>query len=172
MQVRTQITIESNRGGALIVTKGQRIRIKATTIVDFVAFSRENPADRLDQARTKAINSKLFLTTGDFLISRADRPMYGIRRRSGHRFHGVFFTSVRTAGPCQRELNDSYARRSEKLEPWSTHRASSNSLAKVGHELTPTMVCFYLCAHAAQFFRQIKSRPEYRGPIIILKPSL
>jgi len=78
MQVRTRMTIESNRGGALIVTKGQRIRIEATTIVDFVAFSQENLVDRLDQARTKAINAKLFLTTGDVLISRSDRPMFRI----------------------------------------------------------------------------------------------
>jgi len=78
MQIRTQMTIESNRGGALVVAKGQCIRIEGTTIVDFVAFNRDNLADRLDQARSKAVNSKLFLTTGDVLVSRTDRQMFKI----------------------------------------------------------------------------------------------
>jgi uncharacterized protein len=78
MQIRKQITIESNRGGALVVAKGERIRIQGTTIVDFVAFNHNDLADRLDQARTKAVNSKLFLTVGDVLVSRTDRTMFKI----------------------------------------------------------------------------------------------
>jgi uncharacterized protein YcgI (DUF1989 family) len=78
MQILAQMTVESNRGGALIVEKGRRIRIEGTTIVDFVAFNRDDLADRLDQARSKAFPSKLFLTTGDFLISRTDRRMFKI----------------------------------------------------------------------------------------------
>jgi uncharacterized protein YcgI (DUF1989 family) len=78
MQIKSRMTIESNQGGAVVVEKGQRIRIEGTSIVDFVCFNRDDQADRLDQARTKAVHSKLFLTTGDFLISRADRRMFKI----------------------------------------------------------------------------------------------
>jgi uncharacterized protein YcgI (DUF1989 family) len=78
MQTTQQMTIDSNRGGALIVNKGQLIRVEGTTIVDFVAFNLHNLAERLDQARTKATQSKIFLTTGDHLVSQADRPMFKI----------------------------------------------------------------------------------------------
>jgi uncharacterized protein YcgI (DUF1989 family) len=78
MRIIKQETIPNNTGRAYVVKKGQRIRVSGTTIVDFVAFNHANLRDRFDQDRTKASQDKLFLSKGDFLASKANRPMLRI----------------------------------------------------------------------------------------------
>jgi uncharacterized protein YcgI (DUF1989 family) len=72
------VTIGSNRGHALTVSKGQLVRVEGTTIADFVAFNLKDLSERLDQARTKATNSKIFVTAGDYLVAQTDQPMFQI----------------------------------------------------------------------------------------------
>jgi uncharacterized protein YcgI (DUF1989 family) len=58
--------------------KGQRVRISFQSIVDFVVFNRDNLSERFDQARTKANQGKIYLTTGDRLLSKLNTTMMTI----------------------------------------------------------------------------------------------
>ena len=64
--------IPYNSGKAFIVKKGQRIRVAGKSIVDFVAFNLNNLKERFDQARTKSNQAKIFISTGDHLISKSN----------------------------------------------------------------------------------------------------
>lgn len=78
MEIVKQETISFNTGWAHVVKKGQRIRVSGQTIVDFVAFNHQNLRERFDQARTKGCQDKIFISKGDYLISKANRPMLRI----------------------------------------------------------------------------------------------
>ena len=77
-QILEQVTIPPNSGMAFEVARGQHLRVSGTTIADFVAFSRQDLRQRFDQARTKAYNLKLFLSSGDKLLTKANEPMLTI----------------------------------------------------------------------------------------------
>ncbi|MBI4488283.1 MAG: urea carboxylase-associated family protein [Deltaproteobacteria bacterium] len=70
--------VAKNFGRAFIVKKGQRIRVAGRTVVDFVAFNLNYLRERFDQARTKANQAKIFISIGDELISKFNRPMLTI----------------------------------------------------------------------------------------------
>ena len=78
MGIIKQETISPNTGRAYVVKKGQTVRVSGRTIVDFVAFNHQNLRERFDQARTKASQDKIFITKGDHLASKANRPMLRI----------------------------------------------------------------------------------------------
>jgi uncharacterized protein len=67
-----------NTGFAFDLKKGQLARITSQTIIDFVCFNRANLCERFDQARTKANQRKVFLTTGDALVSKLNNTMMTI----------------------------------------------------------------------------------------------
>jgi uncharacterized protein YcgI (DUF1989 family) len=67
-----------NIGFAFDVKKSQLIRITSQTIIDFVVFNRKNLRERFDQARTKANQRKVFITTGDELVSKLNNTMMTI----------------------------------------------------------------------------------------------
>jgi uncharacterized protein len=67
-----------NVGFAFDVQIGQSVRIVSQTIIDFVCFNRENLRERFDQARTKANQRKIFISTGDQLISKLNNAMMTI----------------------------------------------------------------------------------------------
>ena len=67
--------VPKNSGRAYIVKKGQRLRIAGKTVVDFVAFNLNNLRERFDQARTKTNQVKIFISTGDQLISKLNNPL-------------------------------------------------------------------------------------------------
>jgi len=71
-------TVPHNTGWAAELRKGQLIRIRGTTTVDFVAFNLGNVRERFDQARTKVYNMKIFISTGDKLMSRANQHLMTI----------------------------------------------------------------------------------------------
>ncbi len=73
-----EVTIPRNSGRAFELTKGQVIRVIGTTIADFVAFNRDDLTDRLDQARTKVYNRKIFISTGDVLMTKSNRHLLTI----------------------------------------------------------------------------------------------
>ncbi|MDP6559263.1 MAG: urea carboxylase-associated family protein [Candidatus Binatia bacterium] len=73
MKTIREETVPYNTGWAADMKKGQIIRLTATTTIDFVAFDRNNLKERFDQARTKVYNMKIFISTGDKLMSRSNQ---------------------------------------------------------------------------------------------------
>jgi uncharacterized protein YcgI (DUF1989 family) len=71
-------TIPNNTGLVLELSKNQIIRIAAVSTVDLVLFNRNNLRERFDQARTKVYNMKIFISTGDKLVSKYTTPMMTI----------------------------------------------------------------------------------------------
>ncbi len=71
-------TVPYNTGWAAELKKGQVLRIAGLSIVDFVAFDRQNLRERFDQARTKVYNGKIFISTGDKLMSKANHHLMTI----------------------------------------------------------------------------------------------
>jgi hypothetical protein len=67
-----------NTGFAFDVKRGQAVRITSQTIIDFVCFNRDNLRERFDQARTKANQRKVFISTGDVLISKLNNTLMTI----------------------------------------------------------------------------------------------
>ena len=67
-----------NTGFAFEMKFGQSVRITAQTIIDFVCFNGENLRERFDQARTKANQRKVFISTGDLLVSKLNNTMMTI----------------------------------------------------------------------------------------------
>lgn len=70
--------LERNIGYAFDMEAGQCVRITSQTIIDFVCFNRDNLRERFDQARTKANQRKIFISTGDQLISKLNNTMMTI----------------------------------------------------------------------------------------------
>lgn len=70
--------IPYNTGWAGDLKKGQIIRIIAMSTVDFLVLDRHNLRERFDQARTKVYNGKIFLSTGDKLMSRDNQHLMTI----------------------------------------------------------------------------------------------
>jgi uncharacterized protein YcgI (DUF1989 family) len=71
-------TVRVNSGAAWVVRKGQRIRVNFDTVMDFVVFNLDNLTERFDQARTKANQSKIWVTRGDVLYSKINTVMMTI----------------------------------------------------------------------------------------------
>jgi len=76
-QLQNEI-VPKNSGRAFVVKRGQRLRVAGRTVVDFVAFNLANLRERFDQARTKTNQVKIFLSTGDQLISKLNNPLLTI----------------------------------------------------------------------------------------------
>ena len=64
-----------NTGFVFDLKKGQSVRIRSQTIIDFVCFNRDNLRERFDQARTKANQRKVFISTGDILVSKLNNTL-------------------------------------------------------------------------------------------------
>jgi uncharacterized protein YcgI (DUF1989 family) len=82
MQALHDETVRVNSGTAWEMKKGQRVRITFQSIVDFVVFKLDNLTERFDQARTKANQGKIYVTTGDQLLSKLNNPMMTITEDS------------------------------------------------------------------------------------------
>lgn len=78
MKTLTETVMPYNTGKSFTVKKGQRIRVSAESIVDFVPFNADNMRERFDQARTKAHNARIFISTGDKLYTKSANPMMTI----------------------------------------------------------------------------------------------
>jgi uncharacterized protein len=70
--------IPRNTGFVCDLKAGQALRVTSQTIIDFVCFNRGNLRERFDQARTKANQRKIFISTGDQLISKLNNTMMTI----------------------------------------------------------------------------------------------
>ena len=76
-QLQSEV-VPKNSGRAFVAKKGQRLRVAGRTVVDFVAFNLANVRERFDQARTKTNQAKIFISTGDQLISKLNNPLLTI----------------------------------------------------------------------------------------------
>src|SRR5437588_11317410 len=70
--------IKSNTGKAFEVKKGEIIRVIGESTADYVVFNLRNVKERFDQARTKVDQGKIYVTTGDVLISKYNNVMQTI----------------------------------------------------------------------------------------------
>jgi len=73
-----EMIMAPNIGHADEIIKDQYVRIYGTSIVDFVAFNLHHLSERFDQARTKADQGKIFISAGDYLISKFNNDMLQI----------------------------------------------------------------------------------------------
>jgi uncharacterized protein len=78
MHKLSEQTIPNNTGAACTLKKGQRLRLTGETIIDVVAFDLADLNYRLDQATTKTLQGRIFLTAGDKLLARSGRPLLAI----------------------------------------------------------------------------------------------
>src|ERR1700730_604066 len=78
MQALHDRTVRVKSGHAWEMKKGQRDRITFQSIVDFVVFNLNPLQERFDQARTKANQGKIYLSTGDQLLAKTNTPMMTI----------------------------------------------------------------------------------------------
>ncbi len=78
ISVLDNVTVPKNSGRAFTVKKGQCIRVAGRSIVDLVAFNLHDLTERFDQARTKTNQCKIFISTGDQLLSKDNNPMLTI----------------------------------------------------------------------------------------------
>ncbi len=95
-----------NTGFVFDLKKGQSVRIRSQTIIDFVCFNRDNLRERFDQARTKANQRKVFISTGDMLVSKLNNTLMTIVEdtfKEGH--HDL------QEGMCSRKRHELAARR-------------------------------------------------------------
>jgi uncharacterized protein YcgI (DUF1989 family) len=74
----TESVIPKNSGRTFVVKKGRTIRITGESTADFVVFNLGNVKERFDQARTKVDQGKIYVTTGDVLISKYNNVMMTI----------------------------------------------------------------------------------------------
>jgi hypothetical protein len=113
MKALHDVTVRVNSGTAWEMKKGQRVRITFQSIVDFVVFNRDNLSERFDQARTKANQGKIYLTTGDRLLSKLNSTMMTI---VGDTFKGTHDLQYGMCSEC------SYTTRwnQRHLPPWNT----------------------------------------------------
>lgn len=73
------VAVPRNSGRSFELKKGQVIRVIGTSIVDLVAFNLHDLTDRFDQARTKVYNRKIFISTGDRLLTKANHFLLAIK---------------------------------------------------------------------------------------------
>ena len=78
MRVIQEDVIPSNTGKAFPVKKNQVIRVTGQSTADFVVFNLKNVRERFDQARTKVDLGKIYVSTGDVLISKFNNVMMTI----------------------------------------------------------------------------------------------
>src|SRR5438067_13869766 len=78
VKIISESIIKSNTGKAFEVKRGQIIRVIGESTADFVVFNLRNVKERFDQARTKVDQGKIYVTTGDLLISKFNNVMMTI----------------------------------------------------------------------------------------------
>jgi uncharacterized protein len=78
VRIISESVIKSNTGKSFAVKKGQVLRVIGESTADFVVFNLRNVKERFDQARTKVDQGKIYVTTGDVLISKFNNVMMTI----------------------------------------------------------------------------------------------
>ena len=108
MAILEDVVVPHNSGRSFIVKKGQRIRVIGETTCDFVVFNPDNLYERFDQARTKANQVKVYITTGDVLYSKINSVMMTIVEDTYKGRHDLQY------GMCSRFARDEWWRRRDE----------------------------------------------------------
>lgn len=118
MAVLHDEVVRVNSGGAWVVMKGQRIRINYESVMDFVVFNLHNLNERFDQARTKANQGKIYISTGDRLYSKLNHVMMTIVADTYKGHHDLQY------GMCsKRSFDEWWERRKEpQFKDWFKER--------------------------------------------------
>ena len=102
MKVLEDKVVAANTGAAFTVKKGEHIRIYGRSIVDTVVFNLDNLRERFDQARTKANQGKIYISTGDVLFSKINHVMMTIVEDTYKGTHDLQY------GMCSKESYDEF----------------------------------------------------------------
>src|SRR5207237_7344141 len=78
VKIISESVIKCNAGQTFPVNRGQVIRVIGESTADCVVFNLRNVKERFDQARTKVDQGKIYVTTGDLLISKFNNVMMTI----------------------------------------------------------------------------------------------
>src|SRR5438445_11190529 len=78
VKIISESIIKSNTGKAVEVKKGPIMRVIGESTADYVVFNLHIVKERFDQARTKVDQGKIYVTTGDLLISKYNNVMMTI----------------------------------------------------------------------------------------------
>jgi uncharacterized protein YcgI (DUF1989 family) len=111
MRIIEQFTMPNNTGKSFIVKKGQRIGIRGYSTVDTVVLNFNNIRERFDQARTKAHNGKVFLTTGDRLYTKWSNVLMTITKDTYKGTHDLQY------GMCSKIAYDGFWKSIEAGDP-------------------------------------------------------
>jgi len=78
MKILSETIIPNNTGMAFTVKNTQYMRVTGESTADFVVFNLHDVRERFDQARTKVNQGKIYVSTGDILISKRNNVMMTI----------------------------------------------------------------------------------------------
>lgn len=137
MKLLTETVVAARTGQAFLVKKGQQIRVievEGGQIGDFVVFNAQNLRERFSQARTKANQGKIRITTGDKLYSKSNTVLltivedtYGIhdlqygmcsRWVFESRDYQGFASTLEVGGPLGRPSWGCWENLTEALKAW------------------------------------------------------
>src|SRR3984957_2332245 len=141
-----------NTGFAFDLKVGQAVRIISQNIIDFVCFNRENLRERFGHASTKANQRKVFVSTGDQLISKLNNTMMTILEdtfKEGH--HDL------QEGMCSRKRHElaaargiweiTYKRPLSEMPPRGCTENLGNVLAEYGIAVEDVPIPFNIFQH-------------------------
>jgi uncharacterized protein YcgI (DUF1989 family) len=100
MHAGPEIEVPPNSGWSTNVLKGQHIRVRGWTIVDFVVFDAHDLRHRFDQARTKTNQNTLFVTEGHVLYSKSNAVLMTITEDTFEGTHDL------QKGMCSRSTHE------------------------------------------------------------------
>tara|TARA_B100000700_G_C14902006_1_gene787835 strand:- start:281 stop:916 length:636 start_codon:yes stop_codon:yes gene_type:complete len=75
MRLIKEYIAPKNSGWATELIAGQILKLTARTIIDFVAFDRNNFGEAFDQAPTKEASNCIYLKEGHQMLSRSGKPL-------------------------------------------------------------------------------------------------
>jgi uncharacterized protein YcgI (DUF1989 family) len=169
-----------NIGFAFDLEKGQTMSIQSQTIIDFVAFNRHDLTERFDQARTKANQRKVFISTGAELFSKLNNPMMTIVDDTFEGHHDL------QEGMCSRKRHELAAKRGlwevtygRPVSEMPTHGCTENltrALEPYGIPLvdipSPFNMFQHMIIHEDGTLEHGKLRPKAPGAVVTLRAEM
>ncbi len=135
-------------GAAFELRKGQYIRVIGKAIVDFVAYNRNNLQEKLDQARTKTNQMKIFITKGDKIISKDNNVMLTITEDTWPWKHDL------QIGMCSRKRHELVFKGEVKVDVLGLDEAQAGRRSKRWEDI-PQRGCWENLAHALRPWPEI-----------------
>jgi uncharacterized protein YcgI (DUF1989 family) len=173
--------VPRNTGFVFDLKQGQSVRIRSQTIIDFVCFNRDNLRERFDQARTKANQRKVFISTGDALVSKLNNTMMTITEDTFQEGHHDL-----QEGMCSRKRFElaakrgmweiTYGRPLADMPPRGCTENLANILAPYGVALedvpSPFNIFQHMIIHPAGELEHSKIRPKPPGAHVTLRAEM